>query len=98
MKKILKWLGIVVVVAVAVIAAAAALRRRRPDPRYPVVKVDFPVDVTPERVARGKRSVEMLCAGCHMDSATGRADRQADARPAAAVRGGVVAEHHRRTR
>ena len=24
-----------------------------------------------ERVARGKLSIEMLCAGCHMDSATG---------------------------
>jgi hypothetical protein len=32
--------------------------------------MDFPVKITPERVTRGKRSVEMLCAACHMDSAT----------------------------
>ncbi len=70
MKKILKWLGIAVVVVVVVIAATAAYVAVAPIPHYPVVKVEFPVEVTPERVARGKRSVEMLCAGCHMDSAT----------------------------
>ncbi len=71
MKKTLKWLGIAVAVVVAVVAAAAAYVALSPLPHYPVVKVDFPVEVTPERVARGKRSVEMLCAACHMDSATG---------------------------
>ena len=71
MKKILKRLGVAIAAVVLVIAAAAAYVAVSPIPRYPVVKVDFPVDVTPERVARGKRSVEMLCAGCHMDSTTG---------------------------
>ena len=71
MKRVLKWLGIALATAVAVVAVAAAYVAVSPLPRYPVVKVDFPVDVTPERVARGKRSVEMLCAACHMDSATG---------------------------
>src|SRR5512143_1873882 len=71
MRKALRWLGIVLGAAVAVVAAAAAYVAVSPLPHYPVVKADFPVDVTPERVARGKRSVEMLCAACHMDSATG---------------------------
>jgi mono/diheme cytochrome c family protein len=71
MKKLLKWLGLAVAVVVAVIAGVAAYVARTPIPHYPVVKVDFAVEVTPERVARGKRSVEMLCAACHMDSATG---------------------------
>jgi mono/diheme cytochrome c family protein len=71
MKTALKWLGIVLGTAAALVAVAAAYVAATPIPHYPVVKVDFPVDVTPERVARGKRSVEMLCAGCHMDSATG---------------------------
>src|SRR5512143_772402 len=71
MRKALRWLGIVLGAAVAVVAAAAAYVAVSPLPHYPVVKVDFPVEVTPERVARGKRSVEMLCAACHMDSATG---------------------------
>lgn len=71
MRRAVKWFGIAVVAVVAVIVAALAYVAIAPIPHYPVVKVDFPVDVTPERVARGKRSVEMLCAGCHLDSETG---------------------------
>jgi mono/diheme cytochrome c family protein len=71
MKKLLKWLGLALVVVVALVGAFATYVAVTPIPHYPVRKVDFPVEVTPERVARGKRSVEMLCAGCHMDSATG---------------------------
>ncbi|MGH9461058.1 MAG: c-type cytochrome, partial [Vicinamibacteria bacterium] len=71
MKKPLKWLGIAFAAVVALVAAAAAYIAVAPIPSYPVVKVDFPVEITPERVARGKRTVQMLCAGCHMDSATG---------------------------
>jgi mono/diheme cytochrome c family protein len=70
-KKALKWIGIAFGVAVVVVAPAAAYVAVSPLPHYPVVMVDFPVDITPERVARGKRSVEMLCAACHMDSTTG---------------------------
>ena len=71
MKTTLRWLAIVVGMVVALAGVAAAYVASTPIPRYPVGKVDFAVDVTPERVARGKLSVEMLCAGCHMDSATG---------------------------
>ena len=71
MKKLAKWLGIAVAFLVVLVAVAAAYIFLAPIPHYPVVEVDFPVEVTPERVARGKRTVEMLCAGCHMDSATG---------------------------
>jgi mono/diheme cytochrome c family protein len=71
MKKAFRWIGVAVGAVVVLVAVAAAYVTVAPLPRYPVVKVDFPVEVTPERVARGKRSVEMLCAACHMDSATG---------------------------
>jgi mono/diheme cytochrome c family protein/cytochrome c553 len=71
MKKLLKWLGLGLAVLVVLIAAMAAYVAATPIPSYSTQKVDFPVEVTPERVARGKLSIEMLCAGCHMDSATG---------------------------
>jgi cytochrome c553 len=71
MKKLLKWLGLGLAVLVVLIAAMAAYVAATPIPSYTTQKVDFPVEVTPERVARGKLSIEMLCAGCHMDSATG---------------------------
>jgi len=71
MKTALKWLVIVLGTAAALVAVALAYVAVAPIPRYPVTRVDFPVEVTPDRVARGKRSVEMLCAACHLDSATG---------------------------
>jgi mono/diheme cytochrome c family protein len=64
-------LTVVVGAALVVIAAVAAYIALAPIPHYPVARVDFPVDVTPERLTRGKRSVEMLCAACHMDSGSG---------------------------
>jgi mono/diheme cytochrome c family protein len=71
MKRLLKWLGIVLGVGLLAVAAALAYVAIAPIPSYPVRKVEFQVDVTPERVARGKRTADMLCAGCHLDSATG---------------------------
>lgn len=71
MKTFLKWAGIAIGSVLVVIAAGLAYVATAPIPSYPVTKVEFPVDVTPERVARGKRSIEMLCAGCHLDSETG---------------------------
>jgi hypothetical protein len=71
MKKLLKLLGFGLAVLVVLIAAMAAYVAATPIPSYSIQKVDFPVEVTAERVARGKLSIEMLCAGCHMDSATG---------------------------
>ena len=71
MKKLLKWLGLGLAALIVSIAAMAAYVAATPIPSYAIQEVDFPVEVTPERVARGKRSIEMLCAGCHMDSATG---------------------------
>jgi mono/diheme cytochrome c family protein len=70
-KTLLKAVAIALAIVVVVIGGALGYVAVSPIPRYPTAKVEFPVDVTPERVARGRRSVEMLCAACHMDSATG---------------------------
>jgi len=71
LKRVLKWgglgLGVLVLAGIAALAYIAVA----PLPRYPVRRVSFTVDVTPARVERGKRSVEMLCAACHLDSKTG---------------------------
>ncbi len=69
--KLLKWFGIVFGLLIVVIAASAAYIAATPIPSYPVEKIDLKVDVTPERLARGKRTAEMLCAACHLDAATG---------------------------
>jgi len=71
MRKALKWLAAAVGAIVGIALAAAAFIALSPLPRYPVKKVTFEVDVTPERVARGRRTVGLLCAGCHLDPGTG---------------------------
>jgi mono/diheme cytochrome c family protein len=70
LKKILQRLGAVLGVVLMAVAAFAAWVALRPLPRYAVRKTAFRADATPERAARGKRHVELLCAGCHFDSGT----------------------------
>jgi mono/diheme cytochrome c family protein len=71
MKKMLSGLGRVLVALVLSAAGAAAYIHFAGIPSYTPQRVVFPVDVTPERIARGKRTVTMLCANCHLDPATG---------------------------
>jgi mono/diheme cytochrome c family protein len=71
MKQVLKWMAIVVGLVLLGVGVGAAYVAATPIPSYPVEKIDLKVDVTPERVARGRRTAEMLCAQCHMDPTTG---------------------------
>jgi len=71
MKKVLKWLGLTLLVVVLLVGGFLSYIAASPLPRYAVQPVDLRVEVTAERVARGKRHAEMLCAGCHFDSGTG---------------------------
>jgi mono/diheme cytochrome c family protein len=70
-RRILRWAGVGLAVIAVPAAAAAAYVAVSPIPSYPVERVELHVDVSPERVERGRRTVEMLCAACHLDSATG---------------------------
>ncbi len=71
MKTTVIWVGRFLVALVLLATAAAAYVHFAGIPSYTPRRVVFPVDVTPERVARGKRTVNMLCANCHLDPATG---------------------------
>jgi mono/diheme cytochrome c family protein len=72
MKLFLKiLLGLVLLIALAAGGIAAVIHFGGM-PRYPVQKVDLQVEVTPERVARGKVVANMMCNGCHLDNKTGR--------------------------
>jgi mono/diheme cytochrome c family protein len=71
MKKVLKWLGLALGAVVLLLAGFAAFVASQPLPTYAARPVALRVQVTPEAVARGKRHVELLCAGCHFNSGTG---------------------------
>jgi mono/diheme cytochrome c family protein len=71
MKKTFKWLGRAFLAVVLLAAGAASYIQLAGIPTYKPRPIAFKVDVTPERIARGGRTVRMLCANCHIDPATG---------------------------
>jgi mono/diheme cytochrome c family protein len=71
LKKLLKVGGGVVVVVVVLAGLAAGYLQATGMPSYDRPRVELTVKVTPERVARGRREVTMLCAACHLDPTTG---------------------------
>jgi len=71
MRKPIRRLGMALGVIVLVLAGFGVFVAMAPLPSYETRPPALKVEVTPERVARGKRHVELLCAGCHFDSGTG---------------------------
>jgi mono/diheme cytochrome c family protein len=63
-------LGLVGFLVLAVVATLVYINAAG-IPTYPPGNIQLQVDVTPERVERGKHTVQMLCAGCHLDNDTG---------------------------
>jgi mono/diheme cytochrome c family protein len=71
-RKVLKILAFALLAVVLILGAAAAYIALSGIPRYTPGKVQLTVDVTPERVARGRRTADMLCVACHLDPDTGK--------------------------
>ena len=72
MRRVLKILGLLVAGLVVLVGGFILYVQIDGIPRYPVEKVTFRADPTPERIARGKKLASALCAGCHMDPTTQR--------------------------
>ena len=70
MRRILKLVGLFVAALVVLVVGFLVYVQVDGIPRYPVEKVTFRADPTPERLERGKRLVNTLCASCHMDPTT----------------------------
>jgi mono/diheme cytochrome c family protein len=69
-KRVLKIVLGFAVVLVLVVAGALAYIDWSGIPHYAPGKIDLKVEVTPERVEQGRRTVQTLCAGCHLDNET----------------------------
>ncbi|MEO6288912.1 MAG: hypothetical protein ABIO76_03260 [Ginsengibacter sp.] len=70
MRKVLK-VFLIIIGAVIVIAGVFALFVNfRGMPVYKTEKIAMKVDVTPERIARGKKLASMLCRSCHYNEQT----------------------------
>jgi mono/diheme cytochrome c family protein len=71
MKKPFKW-TLAFIAVVALLAGGALLYIDRAGiPHYPPGRIELTVEVNPERVERGRRTVAMLCSACHLDNETG---------------------------
>jgi cytochrome c2 len=69
-KKTLRWVRRVTLALLALVLVFVLYISIDGIPKYKPTTVDLKVEVTPERVARGKRYVTMLCAGCHLNPET----------------------------
>jgi mono/diheme cytochrome c family protein len=69
-KKVLRVAGGLIGLLFVVVAGAAVYLDRSGIPRYPPGRVALKVEVTAERVERGRRTAEMLCVACHLDNDT----------------------------
>jgi mono/diheme cytochrome c family protein len=72
MRRALKILGFTLLAILLLVGATAAYIAASALPSYPPGQVQLTVDVTPERVARGRRTADMLCVACHLDVDTGK--------------------------
>lgn len=70
MKRFLKIVGGLIALVVVVFGAFAAYVAWDGIPTYPTGNVQTKVEITPEKVARGKKYATLLCASCHMDPTT----------------------------
>ncbi len=70
MRKLFRWLLIIIVIIVVLIGAFAAFISIRGVPTYTPEKVALKVESTPARVERGRQLSAMLCNDCHMNDKT----------------------------
>ena len=72
MKLFFKIFGILIVVVILVVGGFLAKVQISGIPIYKTQPVDLKVEVTPQRVERGRAISNMLCKQCHLDLATGK--------------------------
>lgn len=71
MKTVLRFLGVMVLFLLILGISGALYINTSGIPKYERKVPDVAVEITPERVAKGKRLAAMLCANCHMNPETG---------------------------
>lgn len=72
MKKVFRYLLIIIGIFVLLAAGFAAFIAIRGIPHYKAEKINIAVESSPERIARGKKLASMLCFHCHFDQGTGK--------------------------
>ena len=72
MKKIFRWLLVIVIIIVVFIGGFAAFIAIRGIPHYKAEQISLKVESSPQRIARGQVLVSLLCRNCHFDPNTNK--------------------------
>ena len=73
MKKVLKVIGVLLLLVALIVGGFAAFISIRGIPSYDIKVPEIAkVEITPERVANGKKIAGMLCNSCHYNPTTGK--------------------------
>jgi mono/diheme cytochrome c family protein len=72
MKKLFKYLLYTIGVVFLLGIIGFIIIEVRGIPSYEARKIDYKVEITPERVERGKKLALLLCANCHKNNSTGK--------------------------
>jgi mono/diheme cytochrome c family protein len=72
MKKLLKYLLVLVLAVAGLAGCAAAIIHFRGIPHYETVKIDYNHISSPASIERGRKLASMLCANCHLNKSTGK--------------------------
>ena len=72
MRKLLRFVGYALALLVVAIGGFAAYAAITGIPKYPPGRVERRVEITPEKVARGRKVVGLSCVNCHQNPTTGR--------------------------
>ena len=72
MRKLLRFVGIGLLVILVAAGAFAAYVAVSGIPKYPTGRIDRRVEITPERVERGRKLASLTCLTCHQDPTTGK--------------------------
>jgi hypothetical protein len=72
MKKVFRYLLIIIGILVILVGGFAAFIAIRGVPSYTAQTYDFKVSMTPEHIEKGRQLSSMLCNDCHMNPNTGK--------------------------
>ena len=72
MRKLLRFVGYTLALLVVAVGAFLAYVAITGIPKYPPGKIERRVEITPEKVARGRKLASLTCFNCHQDPTTSR--------------------------
>src|ERR1700685_3481274 len=70
MRKFLRVLLLVILFLIVIVGVLALFIKFRQMPKYETGNITVHVDVTPQRIEKGRKLASMLCFSCHYNSTT----------------------------